>query len=659
MDGLIATDNKSWLSSFRMWTIKNGKSIVFWGIFAYIVAFCIVLWFRSVEIGIRYHEIDSYALPMISIQYRGSFIMHISDLSMAQRDFGELYGGVNSWETLRSARLLVSESDPDVWYSYYFPIYSVLCLPAKLVLQLLGLEQKLCFTVTNVILIWVALAVIFLFSKMPQLMKLGYILLLTFAPLEQYCSYIGAEIMIFSFLAMALAFYYDRAYCRAGILVSIASFANPTVLLFGLVMIVNYIVCEVVLYYKKRQELSAKQIVMFGFCKLAKLGICYLLVFIPFIFNYINLGVINPTLGGADFTILHYRVLMYLFDLNFGYASYAPILILLTAVALPFLLVTKKFNVLWYYLSFAVTVIAFSVMLYINCGMFYCSRYIIWSHSLLAFLSIVIISELKLNKYAKTAIVVLSVAVTATVMTINGGSTSHTNLNNITQYIIDRAPALYSPLHSTFYSRDTAPGSMCNTPWDSLPQYSMHCDSRNSHIRKLLVHGSDEAKAALLARCGMAKGDIEDFKAALDSVPNDDAWHYLNISPNSEFQVVVANYSYGQNLLFHTAHGTREDGYIVLDEGGLQFGPYDKLPGGRYKARVYGYGLENAYFDVSTDKGVNVIQVENVSVYDGYAEFEFYFEGSAQFLEIRTYNFTEDTKVAISGMDVTRIIDTE
>ena len=330
------------LENVKRFLKEHSDRVAFAVSLTYIIIFGIILLERSFDIGIRYHEIDSYALPTISLQYRFSFTMNPGDLILAQRDFPELYSGINCFEDLRSSRLLQATNNPDIWLAYYFPIYSVTALPVKLVFQLFGLPQYQSFIVTNVLLVTASFIVILLCSKLPRWYRFVFILILSAAPLEQYCTYIGAEIMMFAFMAMSIMFYYDKAYCRAGLLLSLTSLANPSVLFFGLLMIANYVIVEVFIYYKNRKDLNAKQICQQGFLKLAHLGVCYLIVFIPFILNFFYLKTANGTFSMANFSTLWKRLLMYLFDINLGFFSFTPLTVLFIFIALPFVIKCKR-----------------------------------------------------------------------------------------------------------------------------------------------------------------------------------------------------------------------------------------------------------------------------------------------------------------------------
>lgn len=118
--------------------MKSGKVVYKNKIFVNIFLYSAILFYLCFLLAryneqMTYYEIDSYALPMISIQYRGSLLMDPNDLKIAQIDFPNLYDGINSYDDLRSSKLAVTTDGQ--WKSAYFPIYSMICIPMKLLLQ--------------------------------------------------------------------------------------------------------------------------------------------------------------------------------------------------------------------------------------------------------------------------------------------------------------------------------------------------------------------------------------------------------------------------------------------------------------------------------------------------------------------------------------------
>ena len=107
---------------------------------------CIGIWalLTTAMSNPNYMEIDSYVLPIVSIQHRGSIIMQQQDIDQAKIDFPDLYFGVNNYDTLRLSRL--RKIDDNHWVSFYFPVYAIVCLPVKLILTFFRLNQQQAFT---------------------------------------------------------------------------------------------------------------------------------------------------------------------------------------------------------------------------------------------------------------------------------------------------------------------------------------------------------------------------------------------------------------------------------------------------------------------------------------------------------------------------------
>ena len=67
------------------WEVIGSLFLMFFAFFLLSRAFAGQMW---------YAEIDSNALPTISMQYRGSIFIDESDLVIAQNDYPELYRGI-------------------------------------------------------------------------------------------------------------------------------------------------------------------------------------------------------------------------------------------------------------------------------------------------------------------------------------------------------------------------------------------------------------------------------------------------------------------------------------------------------------------------------------------------------------------------------------
>lgn len=524
--------------------IKKNITIV------YLFGYSIFLALFAMLGGVHYAEIDSYALPVISMQYRGSLTMEQSDLVLAQRDFPELYSGVNSFDDLRASKLVKTAGDPDVWVSYYFPVYGMAALPFKLLLQFLGLPQERAFTLLNACSIILALALAVKILKIPDKNKFVFLLLVSASPLPLYCCYISAEAFMCGLVIFVLVLFHEKHYRIAAILVMLASWMNPTVLMFGLPMIAEYFVN----LFKTRKNGGFWKTIFSNFGDIVKYAACYIGFVVPFIFNIIFLGKINPTMGTGTADGVIERFGAYLFDLNFGFASFAFIVVLTSIITFPVLLVKKRFECAFYYAGLVLVVAGYSVTFHINCGMLMCARYVLWSYPILAFIvavySLDVIKEGKIKDIgcALTYIsMVVCLFINSRYVSPYAGTTHfgnpYTDNSNTVKAVLNTFPELYNPMPSTFYSRVLHIDGGYNN--NGIAIYS---EPDKDYVRKIALLGSAENKAALKQKLICVSGDSTEFDNIIERIPEDNQYHYLDFNCFSSIQVKQASLE-EQNLI--------------------------------------------------------------------------------------------------------------
>lgn len=172
-----------------------------------ILVYGIIIMQIAIADHLKYDEIESNTLPVISLQYRGSWIIEQQDIDQAGIDFPSLYQDVDSYDDLRGSKL--REINDERWLSYYTPVYPLACIPVKLFLQALNLPQSRTFPVTNAILVIVALCVVNKCLKVSDKQKLFALLLLILNPSIFYINYINYEIFVFAMAIISLTMYYN------------------------------------------------------------------------------------------------------------------------------------------------------------------------------------------------------------------------------------------------------------------------------------------------------------------------------------------------------------------------------------------------------------------------------------------------------------------
>lgn len=479
-----------------------------------------ILYIMKSFIGTYYHEIDSYVLPTISIEYRHSFIITQEDIDRAKLDYPQYYEDVEDYDSLRCSRLVkVTE---DEWVSFYFPSYSICCMPLKLILQLVGADQAWAFTVTNALFVIAALIYMYNKLKVPSLFRLLAVLMFVLSPIDLYIQYVSAEAMMFSLVTIALVMYSNRQYHISALLISVASMTNPTVMGFGIVMVLAYLVK--MFRNHKQVHIFSKQNIL----ATLKYACCFLPCFIPFIFNAIVLGSGNPTAGGATLTDYGARVLSYLFDVNLGFFSFAPLTLVVFLVLFAISLINKDFSVLTWGGFLLFPLLAYSLMIHINCSMILCARYVMWNYPAL-FIGISILCSRVLKKDVSAYMLSISMtAVTAAMLVINSSPMYYFGFNRTAQFLLDYFPGLYMPAYSTFY----AGTDQLNWSYDvDFPSY--YYSRHDGTLRKLLFKSTYGYKSEVLSSVTGSSEDMEKFREIVNNIPSDEKFHYINISPFS------------------------------------------------------------------------------------------------------------------------------
>ncbi len=77
------------------------------------------------------------------------------------------------------------------------------------------------------------------------------------------------------------------------------------------------------------------------------------------------------------------------------------------------------------------------------------------------------------------------------------------------------------------------------------------------------------------------------------------------------------------HILGNALVNENEDASIILNNGGVQYGPYISLPAGKYKVVVNGINLKNAVFSVTANNGATIIESTLINAGNSFMEYEF------------------------------------
>ena len=117
-------------------------------------------------------------------------------------------------------------------------------------------------------------------------------MLLSINPVMFYYCWPSGEVLIYSFLAIGIVFWYNKWYKLAAVFVSLAGTLNVTIMSIGIIMIVEYMIS---LLKKKSEKIEWKEFIKNNFFRVIQYGSCYIIGLVPMAYFYYNTGYINLT----------------------------------------------------------------------------------------------------------------------------------------------------------------------------------------------------------------------------------------------------------------------------------------------------------------------------------------------------------------------------
>ena len=292
-----------------------------------LVSFCILL--RAILVPISYMEIDTNALPVISLQYHASITVSQEDLDQAKIDFPTLYEGIDTYEDLRLSKLI--KLSEDIWYPYYFPIYPLLCIPLKILFSVVNIAQEKTFSVTNACLVLAALWFVWKKLKVSPIQRLMAVILLISSPIWWYINYINYEAFMFSMIIISMVNYYNQNYKASAFTLSLAGMSNSAAMAIGIVMIITYLTRKI------QGSKTIKGLITENYKEIFLYALCYVPSLLPFIVpHFYNSDNIFTSM--ATFSNYWGRFFSYLFDPSLGIFSFAPITLIVFFILVGFTL---------------------------------------------------------------------------------------------------------------------------------------------------------------------------------------------------------------------------------------------------------------------------------------------------------------------------------
>lgn len=495
-------------------------------------------------------EWDDYSLPTVSIIKNHRFSITTDDVEAFKEFFPQWSTAIDNYEL---SGYVAKNGGQMPWY---FPTYSIVCIPMILLLRLLELPATYAFIFTNFAFIMVLLLVVYFYLKSSDICKLELIILLSVNPIIFYLTWVSAETFIFAILGIAMVFWYNKWYKRAAFFVSVAGMLNPTIMSIGIIMIIEYLLK---IWVSRDKSDNIFYVIKNNIHELIKYAFCYIIGIIPMIYNYYNTGYINLTAARFGATngreSIIDRFFAYIFDLNYGIFPYYPFILIIGLLLIILAIYNKHWRYIEWFVAFIVNVILYSIMVHINCGMSGIARYNAWGNVVLICAICLYFNEIVkqhiINSSIQIALVVNVILIVIIVYhygPMGANKTSYLKWTPIATYVIDHYPSLYNPLHSTFNSR------------------TMHLDGGDIYETPIVYSGKDGYVRKILATSNNIEYLTENY-----AFSNNDGekWFFNQLSSLTEKEQYISipkryeilkcsKYTIGEPIYFYTENYNAE-----------------------------------------------------------------------------------------------------
>lgn len=526
----------------------NSKKIMV----GYLVLYGLILFlYHTLRMPGPVGEWDDYSLPVASILNDHNFTISGDDVIA--------YKGLYfDWATYIDSYSLSEyiARDGNGQLTWYFPTYSIVCIPFTLLLKFLNLSTVYAFPLTNLAVLMISLFSVFYFLNCEDKKKNLLVVLLSINPIIFYLIWPSSEVFIYSMLVLGLMFWYNKAYKRAAFFVSVAGMLNPTIMSIGIIMIIEYMV-----RWTKTKEKTEKWSLFIkkSVPDIIKYGCCYIIGIVPMIYNYYHTGHINLTASFSNFTngneSIIERFLAYLFDLNYGILPYYSVMLMLSIVLLIVAIIKRNIRYIEWTFCFVINVLLYSIMIHINCGMSGIARYSAWGVLPLIFAIVLFGTDnIVKEKCARSIRILLYVGALLTGVVLCSywkTNPSYTSFAPVAKWALDKVPSLYNPLYSTFNSRTihVDGGYSIQTP--------VVYEGADGYVRKILASSAD--KEILLRDYQSGSRDNEWFVNQVNDLTED--MSYISVPQKYMIEKTVS-YRTGDPIIFK-AEGFNAEEYVI------------------------------------------------------------------------------------------------
>jgi hypothetical protein len=309
---------------------------------------------------------------------------------------------------------------PGPMYPLHFWAYALSAVPARAILDRVGVDELACLQIVNVWWCLFGVTAILFFGSGSLFRRLVLAGLTAVGPPYFYWQYTGAELYTYGLMTAALVAVGRRWYPAAALLAALASFQNaPAGLLCG---------AAVLMAAAHRQWRSA-----------ALTFVAAAVSFLPFIFYKTVFDNWNPLTGFTDTSRISWvRAWSQVADLNQGLLPYVPFLVILGALGVVGLALRRSVDGLLVAASLVGMSMVTQTHINWNSATIGVQRYLVWMLPVLAWLAV---EGVWPNRWGRVALVIGIVA-HALLMEYNPGRGDGTH-TPFTQWALDNHPQLY------------------------------------------------------------------------------------------------------------------------------------------------------------------------------------------------------------------------
>lgn len=420
-----------------------------------------------------------YTLMMESIENHQSLDLREIDIKSGD----ENYPGYNFTEIIGNGYRGYHESIDGKQYAAHFGLYSLLVLPIKIILKLIGSHQIQAFQIFNALLLSGTIFLAYKKVNMKSDVKFVLILLLSLNPIIYYLTWTHPEIFTYCLIVLAFAYMTNREYKKSNLLIGIAAIQNPVIISIGIIFYFDYLYFEYKRCNSLKVFLKSNNILRYFIT-----GLYFSPFLIPILHTFIHFGKWN--IVASVVTQNNYvldKMFSYVFDLNIGILPYFPILLLICFIVGILSVITRinSFRTVLFFIGSLILVFLFSHQLQINSGMAGIMRYNIWLIPIMCFYVCHFLENCERKDIKKifNSMLYLSILITLSITYFYGPihvNYSSLEFNKFSQWVMNKHPNWYNPYHGIFISRATSQEGY-NT------EYPIIYADNKGYLRKILL----------------------------------------------------------------------------------------------------------------------------------------------------------------------------